>query len=268
MQTQILEATNFKSLLPGRETWISLGQSLLYTAVQLVVLWLFYFLLRQALKRLMHRWFSPRKAETLFSVSGSFLRYVSYFIAASLVLYNVFGISLSSIIAVAGVGGIAIGFGAQSLVRDVLTGMFILGEDQYGIGDNIEVCGKSGTVKSIGLRITRIRDINGDLHVIPNGEIKLVTNRSRDYSRAIVDIGIPAYEEANRVLEIFNDEMAQYEPAPPVRGKPIVQGITRFEANRMVIRIVCDCTPGQGASLERELLLRIKSRLDRENISM
>ncbi len=136
---------------------------------------------------------SDRKRQTLSEVLSSVTKYTVWFIVICSILTN-FGVNVASLIAVAGVGSVAIGFGAQSLVQDVITGMFILFEDQFGVGDIITVDRLTGTVESIGLRSTRIRSADGDLHIIPNGMIKIITNMSKEFNRATIDIGV-AYEE-------------------------------------------------------------------------
>lgn len=269
LDNEIAEETNkWRMLLPTEETLIHVVSGLLQTMIQVVVIFLVFVLIKHTAKKVMKKYFSARKFETLFSVLSGFLKYFLYFIGISLLLYNVFDISIASIMAVAGVGGIAIGFGAQSLVRDIITGLFILIEDQYSIGDIIEVCGKSGTVEKIDLRITKIRDANGDMHVIPNGEITIVTNMCKEYNRAIVEVAVSYRENADRVIAILEDEMKKYHVPEHTNSMPEVQGILRFDASAMILRVTCDCFPGQNWAMERELRKRIKARFDKEGITI
>lgn len=262
------ETSKWRALLPTEETLINIVSGLLQTIIQVAVIFVVFVLVKHTAKKFMKRYFTERKFQTLFSVLSGFLKYFLYFIGISLLLYNVFGISIASIMAVAGVGGIALGFGAQSLVRDIITGLFILIEDQYSIGDIIEVCGKSGTVEKIDLRITKIRDANGDMHVIPNGEITIVTNMCKEYNRAIVEVSVSYNENTDRVIGILEDEMTQYRVPEHTNSMPEVQGILRFDENAMVLRVTCDCFPGENWAMERELRKRIKARFDKEGIKI
>lgn len=258
----------WQKLIPTKQTMLDLLETLLETGVQLVVVFLLYLALLQLVKRLMKRYLAPEKFETLYTVTQSFLKLCLYFIEISLFLYGVFHISLTSVIAVAGVGGIAIGFGAQSLVKDMITGLFILSEDQYRIGDIIEICGKAGTVEKVNLRTTRLRSANGDVHVIPNGEITLVTNMCKDFKRAVVEVRVSYKENIDHVMRVLQDEMNAYHAPHQTDNTPQVIGIVQFDEGAVVLRITCDCKPGQNWELERELRRLVKNRLDAENIQL
>lgn len=143
-----------------------------------------------------------RKIGTLMSLTKNILRYVIYFIAVASIL-KIFNIEMTSILAVAGIGSLAIGFGAQNLVKDVISGFFIIFEDQFGVGDYITINNFSGLVEEVGLRISKIRDFSGDLHIIPNGEIKTVTNHTRGSMRALVNVGIPYEEDVDRIINVL-----------------------------------------------------------------
>ncbi|NNA37678.1 mechanosensitive ion channel, partial [Pseudomonas lundensis] len=143
-----------------------------------------------------------RRANTLSTILKSVFRYLIYFVG--IVTIVGFFMDVTSIIAVAGVGGLAIGFGAQDLVRDVVTGFFIFLEDQFSVGDYINIDSFGGIVENMGLRTTQIRDFNGDLHILPNGEISRVTNHSRGNMRAMVDVRIAYEEDIQRAIEILN----------------------------------------------------------------
>ncbi|HZK70742.1 MAG TPA: mechanosensitive ion channel domain-containing protein, partial [Clostridia bacterium] len=143
---------------------------------------------------------SSRKLNTLSALVIRVLKYGVYIIAGVIILSDLFNVK--SVLAAAGIGGVALGFGAQSLVRDVISGFFIIIEDQFAVGDMITIDEMTGTVEQIELRISRIRNSNGDLHIIPNGEIKKVTNHSRGNKAAIIDIPIAYSSNMNKVLEI------------------------------------------------------------------
>lgn len=209
-----------------------------------------------------------KRFNTLKGMIKSVLRYIIYFVAFTPIL-ELLGVNISSLIAAAGIGGLAIGFGAQNLVRDVITGFFILLEDQFHVGDYIETGGKSGIVEEMALRITKIRDFNGDLHIIPNGSIDKVTNRSRGNMRASVDVGI-AYKEdidhAIGVLTALCEEIAQ-EHDKIVEG-PTVLGVTKFGESEVTLTVIARTVPMEQWAVERMLRKRIKERFDEKGIEI
>jgi len=212
--------------------------------------------------------FDERKIKTLAVLLKSVLKYVIYFIAGVTVL-RVFGIPTESIIATAGIGGLAIGFGAQNLVRDVITGFFILFEDQFSVGDYIETAGLTGFVEEMGLRVTKLRSFSGELHIIPNGEIKKVTNHTRGSIRALVDVDIAYEEDIDRALKTLNEicqQMAR-EREDIVEG-PTVLGVQELGPSSVVIRIIAKTVPLQQWSVERELRKRIKETFDERGIEI
>ena len=150
-----------------------------------------------------------KKSTTLASILKSIVKYTVYIIVIISVL-NVFEIPTAPLLATAGLGGLAIGFGAQSLVKDVFTGFFILFEDQFGVGDLVTIGSMAGTVEDMGLRITKIREYNGNLHIIPNGEIKTVTNHTRGNPLAILDIGIAYETDVERAIAVLKELVEQY----------------------------------------------------------
>jgi len=210
-----------------------------------------------------------KRTDTLSALCISILRYSIYFIAGVTILQSVFGINATTLITAAGVGGLAIGFGAQSLVKDVITGFFILLEDQFSVGDSITVENMSGIVEEIGLRITKIRNYTGDLYIIPNSEIRKVTNHTRGAKAAIVDISVAYEENIDRVTNILNslckacaDEMKDI-----VEG-PTVLGITELADSGIVMRIFAKTTAGKQGEIEREIRKRIKVTFEQEGIEI
>ena len=131
-----------------------------------------------------------QQVSTVKSLATSVFNYIMYFIIVTVVL-SILGVNVTSILAVAGVGGIAISFGAQTLIKDIISGMFIWMEGSITVGDVVTINDLSGVVESIAIRTTKVRDYNGNIYVIPNGDIRTITNMSRDYKRAIVDIRCP-----------------------------------------------------------------------------
>jgi small conductance mechanosensitive channel len=157
---------------------------------------------------------AKKRAHTLGNTLRHALIIVISFIALLMILGEL-GIQLGPLLATAGVGALAIGFGAQSLVEDVISGFFIILENQYRIGDVIEVAGVSGLVESVSLRRTVLRDLEGKVHTVPNGEIKIVSNLSKEWARSVLDIGISYREDVEQVIEIFRqigNELAAEEP--------------------------------------------------------
>ena len=190
---------------------------------------------------------------------------------ALLLTFNVF-IDIGPILAGAGILGLAVSFGAQSLVKDFISGFFILFENQFAIGDVIEAGGKSGTVEKMTLRVVILRDIKGTIHIVPNSEIKVVSNMTRGWSRAVVDIGITYEEDIDRALAVVRDEAAQFSTdklwGAQLDGPLEVPGIESLSDSAVVIRTLIKTQPGSQWTVAREFRRRLKKRLDREGISI
>lgn len=210
---------------------------------------------------------NEQKAVTLGEVLKSALKYAVYFIGIAMMLSGIFnGLS----VALAGIGGVAIGLGVQSLVKDIINGFFILFEDQFGVGDHVTIDRFEGIVESIGIRTTIIRDFSGDVHLIPNGHITLVTNHSRGDIRFIVDVEI-AYEEnideAINVIEKVNSEFAK-ENSEEIRGPIEVLGVNSLNGSGVTIRVIGRSKPLSQWKMERELRKAIKVALDQAKIEI
>ncbi len=190
---------------------------------------------------------------------------------ALLLTFNVF-IDIGPILAGAGILGLAVSFGAQSLVKDFLSGFFILFENQFAIGDVIEAGGKSGTVEKMTLRVVVLRDLKGTMHIVPNSEIKVVSNMTRGWSRAVVDVGITYEEDIDRALAVVRDEAAQFSTdkmwGAQLDGPLEVPGIESLGDSAVVIRTLIKTQPGSQWTVAREFRRRLKKRLDREGISI
>jgi small-conductance mechanosensitive channel len=188
---------------------------------------------------------------------------------AILLTFNVF-INIAPILAGAGILGLAISFGAQSLVRDIISGFFILLENQFAVGDVIDAAGKSGVVERMTMRVVVLRDLEGTMHVIPNGEIKVVSNKTRGWARAVVDIAVPYTEDVDRILEVVRDEAAQFSSDPvwelQLDGPVEVLGIEELRDNSVVIRTLLKTQPGSQWNVAREFRRRLKKRFDQETI--
>jgi small conductance mechanosensitive channel len=210
-----------------------------------------------------------QRAETLGAVLSSIAAIVIWTIAIIIGLGE-FDINLGPLVASAGIVGIAIGFGAQSLVRDFLTGIFMLIEDQFGVGDIIDVGEASGVVEAVSLRTTDIRDVHGTLWHVPNGEIKRVANKSQQWARAVLDLDV-AYDtdigEAFEVIQAAADEVwkAELENAT-ILQRPEIWGVERFGPDAVTIRLVVKVEPAEQWAAARELRARIKRAFDRAGI--
>ena len=181
-------------------------------------------------------------------------------------------INVTPLLAGAGVVGLAVSFGAQSLVKDFFAGFFILFEDQFAVGDIVEIEGRSGVVERMTLRLTQVRSLDGTLHSVPNGTITVVSNRTRGWSRAVIEVGVDYRADVDHALRVFRDEVARFaadeEWAPLLDGPPEVWGVESLGDNAVTIRTVARTRPGQQWAIARELRRRIKNRLDEERIEI
>jgi small conductance mechanosensitive channel len=211
-----------------------------------------------------------RRGQTIAQLLRSVGRVVVITIAL-LLTFNVF-IDIGPILAGAGILGLAVSFGAQSLVKDVISGFFILFENQFAIGDVIEVAGKSGLVEKMTLRVVQLRDGEGIMHVVPNGEIKVVSNKTRGWSRAVVDVGVPYDENVDRAIDVLRDEAAQFSTdtawGSQLDGPVEVLGVESLSESAVVLRTVIRTQPGSQWSVAREFRRRIKNRFDREELEI
>ncbi len=207
------------------------------------------------------------RAATLGEVLRSLATATIYGLAGLLILDQL-GINLGPLVASAGIAGVALGFGAQSLVKDFLSGVFMLVEDQYGVGDIVDLGPAAGTVEAFGLRSTRLRDAQGVVWHVPNGQVNRVGNKSQDWSRALLDIevgygtDIPAAEST---IKRTADEVSAQEPwSADVLAPPEVWGVEALGRESVVIRLVVKTRPATQFALMRELRLRIHEALERD----
>ncbi len=211
---------------------------------------------------------SERRTKTLESLLLSVIRYVVGF-AAVLAVLGELGVDTTSVLAGAGIVGLAIGFGAQNLVRDVITGFFFVFEDQFAVGDYVTAGGEGGIIEEMGLRVTKIRDFSGTLHVIPNGTVGKTTNHSRGNMRAMVDVSVAYEEDIERVLEVLervSQELA--ETNEDIKEGPTVLGLAKLGDSDMVFRVLSRVEPMTQWGVEREMLKAIKQAFDREGIEI
>lgn len=257
-------------LVPDTE---ALGEAAVRVALTLVFAWLLQrigFLVVRRLERWMVRASHGREAATQRAKTlGQMFRHtITTVVAAGALLHvlEVFGWDIKPLLVGASILGAALGFGAQFLVRDVIAGAFILIEDQFSVGDAIEVNGQVGTVEDVTLRCTRLRDITGRLMFVPNGEMKIVVNHSRDWHQAAVDLPIAPNQDLERALTLA-EEVAAEMNADPTFGPQLLEplkvlGIERVGPEGATVKLVGRTRPGAAAfDLSREARRRLLARL-------
>jgi small conductance mechanosensitive channel len=220
-----------------------------------------------------------QRAETIGAVVRSIVSITIWVIALFTVL-DILGINLGPLIAAAGIAGVALGFGAQSLVKDFLSGMFMLMEDQFGIGDVIDtgVPGAgggvpvTGTVEGVSLRTTRLRDVDGVVWHVPNGAIPRIGNKSQQWSRAVVDVPVTFQADTGAATEVIRTvtDAVWHDPdfASVILAEPSVLGVESLAPGRVVIRVVVRTRPQEQWRVERELRVKIKAALDEAGIAL
>jgi len=210
-----------------------------------------------------------RRIDTVGNAFRYFASVVVVLVAGMLIL-NELGISIAPILATAGVAGIAIAFGAQSLIKDYFTGFFLLIEDQIREGDVVEISGKSGEVEEVTLRYVRLRDVDGFVHFVPNGEIKLVTNRTRGYGRAVMDAVIKSSQNVEDAFQAMRDvgrELRQDAVfAPHILGDVEISGIERWEHFGVFLRCRMKVLPEAQWRVRAEFMRRLKIAFEQRGI--
>lgn len=267
-------------------------EPLLQVILAFVIAWTVVRLLRRALRRTIQsrkekpgqssfgfgdsaKVFSTRRAQrldALGAVLSSAIALVVWSIALLTVLSETFGINIAPLLAGAGILGVALGFGAQDLVKDIISGLFMLAEDQYGVGDVVDVGEATGVVEGVSLRSTRLREVTGTLWHVPNGEIRRVGNMSQEWSRALLDIGVAYGADVDRAAEVIKsvaDDMAGEETYSALfLAEPEIWGVEELSADSVLIRLVIKTLPGEQWAISRELRRRIKFALDDASIEI
>jgi small conductance mechanosensitive channel len=218
---------------------------------------------------------SAARHEQRAKAMGSLLKSVAtgvVFAMAVVMILSEIGVNIAPIIASAGIVGLAIGFGAQSLVTDFLSGIFMIFEDQYGVGDVIDAGEAIGTVEAVSLRVTRIRDINGTVWYVRNGEILRIGNMSQNWAQTVLDVQVGYGEDIHRVREVLKDvahDMWDDEDYKSIiLEEPEVWGIQSMDPDGITVRVVLKTAPLQQWGVAREMRERIKARFDHEGIEM
>lgn len=208
-----------------------------------------------------------KKAKTVGAVLKSVLRYSVYFIGIISLVETIFSISKIGL-TFAGIGGVAVGFASQNLIKDIINGVFILFEDQFAVGDYIHIDEKGGIVESIELRVTKIRDFNGDLHIIPNSLITKVTNHSRGNIKITVDVDIAYDEDVDKTIEVITNLCKKFseENKSVVTEGPSVLGVYAFKEGGVTIRVTGKTKPMSQWDTEMKLRKEIRDTLKNANI--
>lgn len=206
---------------------------------------------------------------------GEVIRYVIVliiFAVTTMTILKELGIDIGPILAAAGIAGLAIGFGAQSLVKDVISGFFILLEDQIRVGDVVKISEKGGLVEKVGLRTTVLRDLHGNVHYVPNGSIAVVTNMTKEYSRYVFDIGVAYREDVDEVIEVIRgiDEEMRNDPAfkDDILEPIEIMGLDQFANSAIIIKARTTTMPMKQWRVGREFNRRIKKKFDERNIEI
>ncbi|MEI7420162.1 MAG: mechanosensitive ion channel domain-containing protein [Actinomycetes bacterium] len=206
-----------------------------------------------------------QRTRTIGSVLGNLATWGLTFTVISVALSEA-GVSPGAIVAGAGILGAGLGFGAQSLVRDLISGLFIVFEDQYGVGDSVDLGSASGVVESVGLRVTQVRDLEGTLWFVRNGEILRVGNQSQGFARVVIDVALAYQTNVSKAQEVLA------KAAKSVKGKSIapaeIWGINALSGDQVVIRLVQKTKPEHKDDLARELRLAVKTELDKNKIKL
>nr|HPO49697.1 mechanosensitive ion channel family protein [Spirochaetota bacterium] len=209
------------------------------------------------------------RAKTLINVTHNIVKVVVFIFIIFSFLQNI-GINIAALLAGAGIMGIAVGFGAQSLIKDFFSGFFILFENQYAVGDVVKIGDVSGSVEKITLRITVLRNLEGVVHIIPNGHIASVSNMTQGLSRSVIDIDVAYEENLERVFKVLNELSEEFYNdenwKPHIIKKPEILGVDRIAEYSVVVRFLTTTKPLKRWDVTRELNKRIKNKFDEVGI--
>lgn len=260
--------------LSDPKLWVNIGAGLVKIVVIIIAARIAVSIIGAAVNRIFQNregsklQFDQRRVDTLRVLVNNITGYTIYFLAILLVLKQL-GFDLQPVLVSAGVLGLAVGFGAQSLVRDVITGFFIIFEDQFAVGDTVTINQFSGTVQEIGLRITRIRSFTGELHIIPNGSIRDVTNFSVQNTVAVVDVSVAYEEDLTHVQEVIADVAKKLAAESEAIVKdPEVLGVQALGPHEVTIRVIVECLPNQHHAVARKLREMIKAEFNEKGIEI
>lgn len=253
-------------------TFLELLQTIMYSLLSILIGCIVIFIIKKMISgtsRLKGK-INERRANTINTVTSSVAKYFVFFVVFCHIL-TLWGVNINSILALGSVVTVAIGLGAQNIIQDIIAGIFILAEDQFGVGDIISIDNCSGTVESIGIKNTVLRNADGNTYIIPNGQIKIITNMSKGFNRAVVYAETAYEEDTEKVIELLRKEMKKVYEENTIEGLlavPEVLGIEELGESSVKIKITADCRINTNWQIERELRLRIKKLFDKEGINI
>ncbi len=259
---------------PVRQT--QLAQTAVVLIGTVILWWLFIRLVNRAVARMavgddIEAAERRQRTETLWK-AGRRVAAIVFALIWVLTVMNIWDIPITAFVAIGSAIGVAIGFGAQSLVKDIIAGFFILAEDQFGIGDVVQIAGATGSVVDMRLRVTVLRDLDGNAHYVPNGEIAVASNFTQSYAQVVIDVGIAYHENVDRALEVFGDELRELAGDPDwadvVIEEPVVLGVQELGDSSVTIRGYVKVAPDKRWLVRREMFRRIKNRFDADSIEI
>ena len=247
---------------------------LLIVVLSMVVRAIAHRLIRSFRQYMQHRTGDPGRANRIETLGRTF-RYittVTIAIVAGTLILGELGISVAPILATAGVAGIAVGFAAQSLIKDYFNGFFLLLEDQIRQGEVVKIADVAGLVEAMTLRYVRLRNFDGHVHYVPNGEIKVVVNLTREFAQSVIEIGVAYREDAEEALAVMM-EVGQAMRADPVFGPKIIAdtemiGVERWDDSAVILRVRLKVLPLEQWNVRREFLKRLKKAYDERGIEI
>lgn len=266
--------SRFWSYLVDNDIWTSIGKGFIKIVVIIILMRVAVNIVKRIVDRIFHRKqkgpfrITERREQTLNKLIQNVAAYIIYFTAFVMIL-DILTIQIGPLLAGAGIAGLAIGFGAQNLVRDIISGFFIVFEDQFGVGDYIAFAGVEGTVEEIGLRTTKVKSWTGEQQIIPNGNITQVTNYSTHNGLAVVDINIP-YENDISTAELIIDKVLSELPKKyeEIVSLPVIHGVQNLEASHVVLRVIAETLPVYQWYGARVIRKEVKERLYKEGIDI
>lgn len=267
---------NFSDFLISAKNWaFNTGVKLILVVVLTLVLIKIVKVISKRLSSVFHRKGadeeSEKRAKTLTSVIQNFL-IILVLVVSAITIIGQLGIEIAPLIATAGIAGVAIGFAAQSLIKDIINGFFLLLWDQVRVGDYVQISDKSGLVEMINLKMTVLRDFNGNVHYIPNGIIDVVTNMTKDFSRYLFEIGVAYREDVDEVIDVIKEVDKELRKAPDFKEdilEPIeILGLDKFADSALIIKARTKTKPLKQWRVAREFNRRLKKKFDEVGIEI
>jgi len=271
--TLLLQKNNLDYLID----WVDFIFIAIEVTLVILVAWLFIRIIRRIISSIENRVASRATGDDVKRIQtiSRVLRYITTVIIVALTVMSIlagFGVSVAPFLATAGVAGLAVGFGAQSLVKDYFTGFVMLIEDQIRQGDIVEIAGKIGTVEEVTLRYIRLRDYEGIVHFVPNSVITVVTNRTRSYAYSVIDINVSYKESIDRVNQVLKQVAAEMRQDTELKDQILedleIAGIENFTNSSITIRSRIMVVAKYQGPIRRAFQSRIKVAFERENIAI